>query len=47
MGYIIQMDSNDIRRISKNTIMCHPHMRFGPEHKDLCHHAEQLLSIRV
>lgn len=27
--------------------MCHPHMRFGPEYKDLCHHAEQLLSVRV
>lgn len=27
--------------------MCHPHMRFGPEYKDLCHHAEQLLGIRV
>lgn len=27
--------------------MCHAHMRFGPEYKDLCHHAEQLLSLRV
>lgn len=27
--------------------MCNPHMRFGPEYKDLCHHAEQLLSLRV
>lgn len=22
-------------------------MRFSPEYKDLCHHAEQLLSLRV
>lgn len=34
------------KQINKNTVH-HSHVGFGPEYKDLCHHAEQLLSLRV
>lgn len=46
MLYRVQFSLPDTRG-KKNITMCHPHMRFAPENKDLCHHAEELLGIRV